>query len=213
MVSTIPFIELNKLTGLFSTPKLGHSTVLLVGLGLHKPQNSLAKKLSWAYYPRSSISFYRCTVISNFSTDLTPDPEKYWSVLCEIGRRPEMEREPKEVIIKRVIQGKSLKTYNIHTFTSNSQSMFSDLIDVKIVDNEEQVYSTYFCVIPYGYPIPTVDRDEQLRKYHDAYENRQIFSRGRFGGWKYELSNTDYCFEIGRQVVEKLYLDVDERLC
>jgi protoporphyrinogen oxidase len=105
MISTIPLIELNKLTGLFSSLKLYHSTVILVGLGLHKPQNPLAEKLSWAYYPRASVSFYRCTVLSNFSTDLTPDPDKFWSVLCEIGRRPEKEREPKEVIIKRVIQG------------------------------------------------------------------------------------------------------------
>ncbi|KAI6190171.1 Amino-oxidase domain-containing protein [Aphelenchoides bicaudatus] len=192
MVSTIPLIELNKLTGLFSSLKLRHSNVILVGIGLHTPQNDLASKLSWAYYPRQSIIFYRCTVLSNFSNNLTPDPQKFWSVLCEIGKRPDDEQEPNDSLVKRVIK---------------------DLIDVKIVDSEKQIYSTYVCTIPYGYPIPTLDRDQQLRKYNEAFESRQIFSRGRFGGWKYEVSNTDYCFEIGRQVVEKLYLDIDERLC
>lgn len=90
--------------------------------------------------------------------------------------------------------------------------MLSDLISVEIVDNQDQVYSTYYCLIPYGYPIPTLDRDDLVEKYKSVFEDLQIFSRGRFGQWKYELSNTDHCFEIGRQVVERLYLDEDERL-
>lgn len=107
MVSTIPLTELNKLCGLFSSLKLRHSTVILVGVGLHKPQNDLAKRLSWSYFPRQAISFYRCTVVSNFSDNLTPDSNRYWSVLCEIGCRPEAKREPREVIIKKVIRGRS----------------------------------------------------------------------------------------------------------
>ncbi|KAI6185334.1 Amino-oxidase domain-containing protein [Aphelenchoides besseyi] len=181
LLSTIPILELNRICGLFSDLKLQFSTVLLVGVGLHKPQNKLASELSWAYYPRSEIVFYRCTVISNFSNSLTPDPDKFWSVLCEIGRRPTDEREPN---LKRV----------------------------QLIESEEQVHSTWFNLIPYGYPIPSLTRDSELEKFNEKLEEHQIFSRGRFGGWKYELSNQDYCFEMGRQVVAHLYLDVDEQL-
>lgn len=163
MVSTIPIIELNKLADLFADLKLQHSTVVLVGIALKKPQNQLAEQLSWAYYPRKSINFYRCTVISNFSNALTPDPDKYWSVLCEIGRKPDDELESKEELIKRVIQGKLKVVYK-------SFLIFLDLITVNIIDSEEQVYSTYHRVIQYGYPIPTLNRDENMQRYQNAFE-------------------------------------------
>jgi protoporphyrinogen oxidase len=108
MISTLPLIELNNLCGgLFADIKLKHSTVILVGIALKKPQNAIAQQLSWAYYPRNSISFYRCTILSNFSTCLTPDSNTYWSVLCEIGRKPDSERESKDELVFKVIQGRT----------------------------------------------------------------------------------------------------------
>ncbi|KAI6175213.1 Amino-oxidase domain-containing protein [Aphelenchoides fujianensis] len=205
ILSTIPLLELNRFCGLFADLKLRYSTVWLVGVGLRKPQNPLASRLSWAYYPRSDVIFYRCTVISNFSDALTPDPQKFWSVLCEIGRRPEV-HESSDEIVQRVIQ---------------------DLKRVQLIESEQQVHSTWFTIIPYGqaipvhpslywiafsYPIPTLERDEELQKCHDALEEHQIFSRGRFGAWKYEQSNQDVCFEQGRQLVDRLYLGEDEHI-
>lgn len=69
------------------------------------PKSSLASKLSWAYYPRTNIIFYRCTVLSNFSSALVPDPNKYWSVLCEIGMLPNMPIDHEKEIIDQTING------------------------------------------------------------------------------------------------------------
>lgn len=68
------------------------------------PQNELAKELSWAYYPQPERVFYRCTILSNFSTNLTPNPTQYWSVLCEIGCKPNQKIDDKK-IIEKTIQG------------------------------------------------------------------------------------------------------------
>jgi len=42
-------------------------------------------------------------------------------------------------------------------------------------------------------------------------EARGIFSRGRFGMWKYEVSNTDHTLMQGVEVVDRLLLGEPER--
>ncbi|CAD5223672.1 unnamed protein product [Bursaphelenchus okinawaensis] len=189
LLSTIPITELNKLSNhIIPSLSLSHSKVILVGVALHLPQNQLASQFSWAYYPRPETVFYRSTVISNFSDNMTPDNSKYWSVLCEIGRKPE-DNIDEVVMIKDVIR---------------------DLIEVGLVDSEDQVHSTWFQIIPYGYPIPTINRKAEMDKCHKTLEKQQVYSRGRFGSWHYETSNQDNCFEIGRCLINRLYLDIAE---
>uniref|UniRef100_A0A915D5P3 Amine oxidase domain-containing protein n=1 Tax=Ditylenchus dipsaci TaxID=166011 RepID=A0A915D5P3_9BILA len=177
----LAFIEEQRNQTVFRYPAKckGHSKVILVGVGLHLPQSELAQKLSWAYYPRPEVVFYRCTLLSNFSRELTPDPEKYWSVLCEIGTRPEQPVN-KQDLIRQTIQG---------------------LISVGIVDKEEQVHSSWLMELPFGYPVPTLDRDEVLENCHKTFHQNDIYSRGRFGGWRYEISNQDHSFESGLQLM------------
>lgn len=38
-----------------------------------------------------------------------------------------------------------------------------------------------------GYPIPTLERDEILDKLLPELKAMGIYSRGRFGSWKYEV--------------------------
>ena len=78
---------------------------MLVGIGLLLPQNKFSSELCWAYYPTKDVIFYRCTVISNFSEELTPNPQQYWSVLCEIGQDPEEVIEDESKIIEKTIEG------------------------------------------------------------------------------------------------------------
>lgn len=50
------------------------------------------------------IAYSRCTFLSNFSDNLTPDCNQFWSVLCEIGLEADSNFIEEEVIIK-VIEG------------------------------------------------------------------------------------------------------------
>jgi hypothetical protein len=47
-------------------------------------------------------------------------------------------------------------------------------------------------------------RDEALAQILPALETDNIYSRGRFGAWKYEVSNQDHSFMQGLEVVERL---------
>lgn len=74
----------------------------------------------------------------------------------------------------------------------------------------EQVVSSYLIDIPYSYPVPTLSRDKALHAIQPFLEGKGIFSRGRFGAWKYEVGNMDHSFMQGVEVVERMLLQRNE---
>ncbi len=49
----------------------------------------------------------------------------------------------------------------------------------------------------YSYPIPTIDRDKALAILQPALMQQGIYSRGRFGAWRYEIGNMDHSVLMG----------------
>jgi hypothetical protein len=47
-------------------------------------------------------------------------------------------------------------------------------------------------------------REVVLHPTLKALEKYQIYSRGRFGAWKYEVSNMDHTFMQGVEIVDRL---------
>ena len=62
----------------------------------------------------------------------------------------------------------------------------------------------------YGYPVPTLDRDAALANLQSELADRQIYSRGRFGAWKYEVGNMDHSYMQGREVIDHLLQGTQE---
>lgn len=73
-----------------------------------------------------------------------------------------------------------------------------------------KISATWTTILEHGYPVPTVNRDTILEGIHSILEPLNIYSRGRFGGWKYEVSNQDHSFLQGVEVVDRILLDVPE---
>ncbi len=111
ILSTIPIVEIGRLSSLATDVQLEYSKVLLVGIGLHRPQTEWTNVVSWIYYPHDTV-FYRCTFISNFNKYMTPDAERYWSVLCEIGLKRDQGYNDDD-IIERTIDGNTIDDYLI----------------------------------------------------------------------------------------------------
>jgi hypothetical protein len=84
------------------------------------------------------------------------------------------------------------------------------MLNTALIDKEEDIVSTWKYTAEYGYPIPSIDRNEILAEVLPAVEKRGIFSRGRFGAWKYEVSNQDHSMMQGVEWVNRMVLKVPE---
>jgi len=161
--------------------RLLHSGGHMVGIGIKRPCPSTK---SWMYYPEDNCPFYRATYLSNYSPFMTPDKDCFYSLLCETSCS---EHKPvdKDRIIADTIEG---------------------LINAGMITREEtrDIVSTWHYYADYSYPTPSVDRDEILSVVIPWLEQRGIYSRGRFGMWKYEVSNTDHTLMQGVEVVNRL---------
>jgi hypothetical protein len=72
------------------------------------------------------------------------------------------------------------------------------------------VVSTWRYTAEHGYPTPSLERNQLLKKIEPPLAKAGIASRGRFGAWRYEVSNQDHSFMQGVEWVNATLLDVPE---
>ncbi|HTW94590.1 MAG TPA: FAD-dependent oxidoreductase [Tepidisphaeraceae bacterium] len=170
-----------------SAAALLHSGGYMVGIGFKPPCPSTK---SWMYFPESNCPFYRATYLSNYSPNMTPDAKTHYSLLCETSFSPH-----KSVHGDRIVD-----------------ETIAGLINAGMIQesDREKIVSTWVYHADYSYPTPSVDRDEQLAKAIPFLEHNDIYSRGRFGLWKYEVSNTDHTLMQGVELINRLFLNEPE---
>lgn len=162
--------------------QLVHSSTNIVGLGLAGQTPAELATKCWIYFPEANAPFYRATVFSNYSKAHVPDASRFWSLMTETSESPAKPVD-QATLVEQTIAG----------------ALATGLISAR-----EQVVSTWTYRAEYGYPTPTVDRDAHLAKVLPALEAREIYSRGRFGAWKYEVANQDHSMMQGVEVVNRL---------
>jgi protoporphyrinogen oxidase len=189
LVSTMP---VDKFMALTEVPKLQtwaadpkrwlHQTVHLVGVGMEGQVPSHLNDTHWVYFPEEEFVFYRLTILSNFSPYMVAKPGQQYSIVVEIS---ESAQRPVKVkgLVERVIQ---------------------DLIKSKFVNKDAKFATKWHERFEYGYPVPYVDRDLHMHEADDALRPYGVWSRGRFGSWKYEVANQDHSFMLGRQAVDNI---------
>jgi len=68
----------------------------------------------------------------------------------------------------------------------------------------KHIVSRYHRCVPYSYPIPTIERDRGLSVLQPAMMEKGIYSRGRFGAWRYEIGNMDHSVMMGVEAVNHI---------
>jgi protoporphyrinogen oxidase len=165
-----------------------HSSSHIVGVGLHgSPPESLRTKC-WIYFPEDNVPFYRGTVFSNYSPNNVPDIRTHWSLMGEVSESPE-----KPVDAARV-----------------ADEVVEGFVSCGFIDRG-QVVSRWHRRLEHGYPTPWLGRDAVLHPIDAALREAGVFSRGRFGAWKYEVSNQDHSLMQGVEVVNYLLRGTPER--
>ena len=161
---------------------LRYSSVHVLGIGLKgQAPEQLATK-SWMYFPERNCPFYRVSVFSNYSPRNVPDSASQWSLLAEVSESP-----VKPVDIKRV----------------NEQTIMG-LLNTGMIQSREQISHVFHRRLERGYPTPALRRDEALEFLLPDLQCQGIYSRGRFGAWKYEVSNQDHSMMQGVEAVNHI---------
>jgi protoporphyrinogen oxidase len=168
---------------------LEHNGVLVVGVGCER---ALADDRSWLYFADEAVPFYRATNFAKYAAANVPgsDTDRYSSYMTETaysGYRPR-EREGFEQI---VVEG---------------------LITTGLIDETVPIVSLHTIDVDYAYPIPTLERDAALAVVQPWLMEHGIYSRGRFGSWRYEIGNMDHAVKMGIDVARLLVEERPEEL-
>ncbi|MBA3430852.1 MAG: FAD-dependent oxidoreductase [Actinobacteria bacterium] len=191
LVSTMPVDKLvGRLTDCPETLRnaagdLEHNGVYMVGIGYETP---LTDDKSWMYFPQDNAPFYRATNFAKYSPSNVPgsDPGRYCAYMTETSHSPYKD-EPRAGLEDRVEAG---------------------LRASGVIAGRPEVASAHLVDIPYAYPVPTLKRDGALRTIQPWLMEHGIYSRGRFGAWRYEMANMDHSVKMG---VDAAHLIVDGR--
>jgi len=170
---------------------LEHNDLLVLGIGLKK---KIDTGKCWVYFADPEMPCYRATFFSHYSPFNVPNgnTEQYSSLMCEmsvsLGQTVDVER-----IFEQTLAG---------------------LIRNKILDESDRarIISRYHRKVSYSYPIPTLGRDRALAILQPALIKQDIYSRGRFGAWRYEIGNMDHSVMMGAEAADLIVKGEKEKV-
>ena len=187
LLSTIPLPTLAHLlsptqnTLIQNASQLLHSTGHIIGIGVRGPLPEHLHKKCWIYFSEDQTPCYRVTIFSNYSPHHVPHPSMEYSLLCEVS-------------------SSKYKTVQSNTLMDD---VITGLINTTLLRPDAEILSKWYFKANYSYPIPSLERDFFLKELILKLEEFDIYSRGRFGGWKYEVGNQDHSFMQGVDWVDR----------
>ena len=156
--------------------ELRRTSVCVVGIGYERP---LDDDKCWMYFPDGDVPFYRVTNFAKYAAANVPaaDTTRFSSYLTETAFPPGDGRPDR--LAERVLVG---------------------LVSGGVVEDDQTVASTHAIDVDYAYPVPTRRSRPRTRRHPALADEADIFSRGRFGSWRYEMGNMDHAVKMGIDV-------------
>ncbi|AYU77946.1 UDP-galactopyranose mutase [Leishmania donovani] len=168
--------------------KMVYSSTHIIGIGVKGCPPPEMRTACWLYFPDDGIPFYRATIFSRYAD--TNAPEGHWSILLEVS------------------QNVQYKPVNVDTVV---EDCIAGLRTATLLRPEDEIVSRWHHIEKKGYPIPFVGRNELLEEVQPVLRDKyQIYSRGRFGAWRYEVANQDHSLMQGVEAVGHIFHGTDE---
>ncbi|KAJ3076313.1 hypothetical protein HDU98_004297 [Podochytrium sp. JEL0797] len=187
------------------------SSTHVLGIGIRGARPDRIDDKCWLYFPEPDSPFYRATIFSNYSpynqpaanihlptlrlaaspstpANTIPKEGPYWSLMLEVSES-------------------TVKPVNLETLLEET---IQGCINTGLLLPTDEIVSTYHRKFYQGYPTPSLTRDSHLEVLLPTLQKQEIWSRGRFGSWKYEVANQDHSFMLGVECVDNVLFGVPE---
>jgi protoporphyrinogen oxidase len=189
-------IQLSK--GLF------YSTTHVIGVGVRGSRPERIGDKCWLYFPEDNCPFYRATIFSNYSPNNQPQASKKLPTLqLADGSKPSdtSAKEGPYWSIMLEVSESSMKPVNQESILADS---IQGLVNTEMLKPGDEIVSTYHRRFDHGYPTPSLEREGVLKQLLPRLQEQDIWSRGRFGSWRYEVGNQDHSFMLGVEAADHI---------
>lgn len=167
---------------------LKRSSAHVVGVGIEGKVPEKLKTKCWMYFPEDNCPFYRVTVFSNYSPNNVPRPGECWSLMAEVAESP----------------AKPVATADI------THEVLRGLRNTRLIGRHAKIDSVFHYRSEYANPTPYLGRDRAVDTALEYLKEHGVYSRGRFGAWKYEVSNMDHSVMQGVELADSLLIGGEE---
>lgn len=168
-------------------PPFISSATNIIGIGLRGTPPEKLKTKCWMYFPEDDNPFYRVTVFSNYSPNNVPGAG-YWSLMGEVSESP-LKPVDADRLLDEALQG---------------------FRNTGLIEDADAIVTTWTHRAAVAYPTPFFGRDALLNRWLDHLKRLDVYSRGRFGAWKYEVANMDHAVMQGVEAVENILFGTPE---
>lgn len=208
LISTMPIdglVETIGDRGLIDLAKgLFFSSTHVIGLGIRGDRPDRIDDKCWLYFPEDDAPFYRATVFSNYSPYNQPAAEVKLRTVRRADGEPidtDTEREGPYWSLMLEVSESSYKPVDAKSIVADT---ILGAMNASLLVPDDEIVSIYHRRFEHGYPTPTLERDGILRQLLPRLQAMGIWSRGRFGSWKYEVANQDHSLMLGVECVDNI---------
>ncbi|KAF6252642.1 hypothetical protein COO60DRAFT_504963 [Scenedesmus sp. NREL 46B-D3] len=208
---------------------LQYSSTHIIGVGVRGacPHGSKC----WLYFPEDNCPFYRTTVFSNYAEANCPGSSVQLPTLCladgsgavaadaagkgntsskAVGPYWSLMFEVSESSFKTVDQQPVQLGGTAGTWPAVVRDTLLGAVATQLLSPSDQVVSIFHRRLEHGYPTPSLGRNAVLDKALPWLQSHGIWSRGRFGSYKYEVANQDHSMMLGVEAVDNILFGTKE---
>jgi hypothetical protein len=123
-------------------------------------------------------------------------PGPYWSLMLEVTESPFLDRTGHDFPVAIGSTGRKCPSIVLEAIQG--------ALNTGLLERGAEIVSVFHERLERGYPTPSLERDDGLKELLPALKKKGVWSRGRFGAWKYEVANQDHSCMQGVQAVDNI---------
>jgi len=200
---------------------LTHSSSHIIGLGIRGVNPHGLK--CWLYFPEDNCPFYRATIFSHYAKKNCPSDDTKLPSLClgdgmsapadgsaKAGPYHSLMFEVCESSYRKVNQEMVQLGGTAGKWPQVVLDTILGAVATGLMEQGAEIVSIYHRRIEHGYPTPSLGRDPVLAEALPYLREKNVWSRGRFGSYKYEVANQDHSLMLGVEAVDNILYGATE---